>query len=131
MAHRIYRLRSLWPALNACDESLKLIKKFETASELVAHVNGDREPPWCSCCWDELDYNVIYFLEMLAENYFLHHPCMSKEEIAWDACHQRIVKRAEDRAKGDRKKLITQRDFRAILSLWKKFADKHGLFEEA
>lgn len=131
MAHRIYRLRDLWKAededgkiLDLCLGGLFFIKKFKTADELFEHINQNVQPG--------IDDDVIFLIDLILDDLCADGNLWEKWAPRMAQIEARARVRRDFMYYGEGKKTIlcSKKDYRAFLSLWKKFADKYGLFEE-
>jgi len=112
--HRIYRLGALLKHGGACSEWQWFVARFRTADEVIAAVNSD--PARYISPNSQAADNVRWFARSLSA--YLGD---SKEECWWMSA----------RALSSPFKPLTRVERDRFRALWVRYADKHGLFEEA
>lgn len=119
MTRRIYRLGALLAHAGACKEWREWITQFRTADEVFAAINAEPGRFLGSTLDGDVSFAVRWFGWHLA-------PSGSEEEREWRCrAWPNGLGRAEVRATP-----ITLEERARFLSLWQRYADRHGLYEE-
>lgn len=132
MKRRIYRLGALLEHAGACDEFKAFVARFKTADEVLAAINAD--PGWLYDPEEPRNGTAVWAVRWFAYDRlawrFRWSDAEEEGEYRWWRQRAGFGDGAKAEIASTDTRPITPEERLRFLMLWKRYADRFGLYEE-